>query len=276
MWTRSDRAKRTLSAIACLSALSCLAASGCDTDEPSREVPTSEMRARFVARSKGGEKTRVIAELLFQDGGLFFLDNVNLNGGDALFATEIEPVHLEEDRRRLAERDTGLEGGRFYAARFGGIEKDTAFELAFDRSATGQTSAGVSMASLPSPFELDWVSDPLGRTPAPRPFSRSSATPYFVVWDPFDAPDFEPGDQLSFAVTGKCIETFAGSIDWQGGEEALQLTQVLVDRDPPLDGERCNLRVEFSLRRTGTVAGEYEGGTFFGEQVRVLHLRSKP
>jgi hypothetical protein len=254
----------------------CLSTAACDDDDPSPEIETSAMRARFVARSTGGEKTRVIAELLAEDGNSFFLDHVNLNRGDKLITTSIEPVGLDEQEKRLAERDTGLEGNRFYAARFGGIEKDTAFELVFDRSATGQTSAGVSTTSLPSPFELDWVSDPVTLTPAPRPFSRSSDTPYFVVWNPFGAPDFEPGDQLSFSVTGNCIETFSGTIDWPGGEEALQLTQVLEDRDPPRDGESCKLRVELTLRRTGTVAAEYEGGTFHGEQVRVMHLSSRP
>lgn len=276
MGFRSSRPTRIISTLACFVALSCLAASGCDTDESSPRVETSDMRARFVARSKGGEKTRVIAELLVQDGGPFFLDHVNLNGGDKLIATAIDPIRLDEKEKRLVERDTGLEGGRFYAARFGGIEKDEAFEVLFDRSSTGLTSAGVSTTSLPSPFELDWVSDPVSGSPAPRPFSRSSATPLFVVWDPFDAPDFDPGDQLLFAVTGNCIRTYSGSIDWPGGEDALQLTQVLEDRDPPRDGESCDLRVELTLRRAGTVADEYEGGTFYGEQVRVLHLPSRP
>lgn len=274
MGFRSRRPTRILSALACFVALSCLAASGCDTDESSPRIETGDMRARFVARSKGGDRTRVIAELLTRDE--LFLENVNLNGGDRLIATAIEPVSLEADEKRLGERDTGLEGGRFYAVRFGGIEKDKLFEVVFDRSSTGLTSAGVSTTRLPSPFELAWVSDPVSGSPAPRPFSRSSATPFFVVWDPFDAPDLVPGDQLLFEVTGNCIETFSGSIDWQGGEDALQLTQVLEDRDPPRDGERCKLRVELTLRRAGTVAAEYEGGTFYGEQVRVLHLPSKP
>lgn len=256
--------------------LACLSTAACDDDKPSPEIETSAMRARFVARSTGGEQTRVIAELLTQDGGPFFLDHVNLNGGDKLIATAIEPIRLDEKEKRLVERDEGLENNRFYAAPFDGIEKNTAFELVFDRSATGQTSTGISTTSLPSPFELDWVSDPVAGTPAPRPFSRSSATPYFVVWDPFDAPDFEPGDQLVFSVTGSCIDAFSGMIDWPGGEDALQLTQVLEDRDPPRDGENCRLRVELTLRRTGTVAAEFEGGTFHGEQVRVLHLPSRP
>ncbi len=201
---------------------------------------------------------------------------MNPNGGDKLIATAIEPIGLDEKEKRLVERDAGLEDNRFYAAPIGGIEKDEAFELVFDRSATGQTSAGVSTRSLPSPFELDWVSDPVAGTPAPRPFSRSSATPCFLVWDPFDAPDFEAGDQLAFSVTGSCVATFSGMIDWPGGEDALQLTQVLEDRDPPRDGESCRLRVELTLRRTGAVAAEFEGGTFRGEQVRVLHLPSRP
>lgn len=97
-----------------------------------------------------------------------------------------------------------------------------------------------------------------------------------MIWDPFDAPDFEPGDALDYEVTGSCIETLRGGIDWPGGEDMLQLTDVLEDRDPPDDGKSCTIRVELTLRRTGMVDPLFADGSFVGEQVRVLKLKSTP
>jgi hypothetical protein len=130
--------------------------------------------------------------------------------------------------------------------------------------------------TLPSPFALDWVSDPDTLAPAPKTFSRSAASPVFIVWDPFGAPDFEPGDTLHFAVTGQCIETYSGTIDWQAGEDVLELTGVLEDAAPPRDGRICPTRVEITLRRQGVIDAAYAGGAFVGEQVRTLRLISTP
>jgi hypothetical protein len=174
----------------------------------------------------------------------------------------------------MRDDDDDFETG--YFADFPTREPDSTYEIRFDRTATGRTSAGPSSVTLPVPFEIQWVSDPVAMTSAPKSFSRSSATPYFVVWDPFGAPDFVPGDTLRYEVSGSCIQTLTGMIDWSAGEDSLQLTNVLVDAPPPRDEKVCPLRVELTLSRDGTIDASYLDGTFVGEQVRFLELHSTP
>jgi hypothetical protein len=242
--------------------------------ESSTEVRTAWMTVSFSARSKGTSGTDIRADFSAPSEGLFYA-GVNLNGGDRLIAKRIRPVSLEERTRGMFEHDQFFFCCT-YGVGFPGDDKDTVFEIALDRSATEEVSANDSSVSLPAPFELDWVVDPVAMTEAPEPFSRSSPTPYFVTWDPFDAPDFEPGDALRYEVTGSCIKTLQGVLDWQGGEDVLQLTEVLEDRDPPDDGKSCTIRVELTLSRTGTIDPAFAGGSFVGEQVRVLKLKSTP
>lgn len=235
--------------------------------------PTDHMHAVFRARSTEAGETRVTSELrILSTGPIISYSIVDLDGGDQLIAAGVDPGTLEETERVLTAGAFGPPN-TIYGARFGGGDKDQPFEIVFDRSATGQASAGPTSTTLPSPFELDWVEDPVAMTPAPRPFSRSSATSYYVVWDPFDAPDFEPGDELLFVVTGKCIAPYWGVLDWEGGEDTLELTGVLQGVSNA-NGGRCKVRVEITLRRTGIADVAYEGGSFYGEQVRVLELDS--
>lgn len=249
-----------------------LSGAACDSDEPSDAISTSEMTARFVARANASGVTKVMAELLVP--GDLVLENVDLNGGDRLIATRIDPITLDEGDRVMVENDDHFETS--YRANFPTGEHDTRIEIDFDRSASGQTDASGSSVTLPSPFALQWVSDPVAMTPAPRFFSRSVATPHYVVWDPFGAPDFEDGDELVYEVTGSCIQTLTGSIDWEAGEDALELTGALVDQAPPRDGRSCPIRVEFTLRRFGTVSPVYADGSFSGQQRRILELQTVP
>lgn len=249
-----------------------LSGAACDSDRSSPTIATPEMTARFVARANASGVTKVVAERLVP--GDLVLENVDLNGGDRLIATRIDPVTLDEDDRVMAENDDHFDTS--YRAYFRTGARDTRIEIDFDRSASGQAEASGSSVTLPSPLALRWVSDPAAMTPAPRFFSRVSATPHFVVWDPFAAPDFEQGDELVYEVTGSCIQTLSGAIDWAGGEDALELTGSLEDRSPPNDGQSCPIRVEFTLRRFGTVSPAYADGTFAGEQRRVLELQTLP
>lgn len=245
-----------------------------DGGQSSPGVITARMKASFSARSVGTSGTDIRADFRIP-GSEILADDVNLNGGDRLIAKRIRPLSLEE-RTRVMFEHAGWFGLYAYGVGFPGDDKDTVFEIALDRSATGHLSAHDSSVTLPTPFELDWVDDPVAMTAAPEPFSRSSPTPFFVVWDPFDAPDFEPGDAFGYEVSGSCIETRRGAIDWQGGEDVLELTEILEDRDPPDDGKSCTIRVELTLSRTGTIDPAFAGGSFVGEQVRVLKLRSTP
>ena len=242
-----------------------------EQNDCSSTIETNEMTARFIARADGTGATELFAELLIP--GDLIPENVNVSGGDRLIAKRIDPNTLEEREKLMIEHsdfDTN------YGAGFRIDDKQTGFEIAFDRSASGRVSASDSSVTLPSPFALDWVSDPVAMTPAPQSFSRSSATPYFVVWDPFGAPEFEPSDALNYQVTGKCILTLSGVIDWQGGEDALELTGALEDLAPPRDGRSCPIRVRITLQRDGTVDSAFSDGSFVGEQVRVLKLQSVP
>lgn len=160
--------------------LAILSGAACDSDRHSSTIETNEMTARFIARADGTGATELFAELLIP--GDLIPENVNVSGGDRLIAKRIDPNTLEEREKLMIEHsdfDTN------YGAGFRIDDKQTGFEIAFDRSASGRVSANDSSVTLPSPFALDWVSDPVAMTPAPQSFSRSSATPYFVVWDPF-------------------------------------------------------------------------------------------
>ncbi|MBY0400937.1 hypothetical protein K2X89_11620 [Myxococcota bacterium] len=258
--------------VLCIAAFWFLSGAACDSDKPSDSIATSEMTARFVARANASGVTKVVAELLVP--GDLVPENVNLNGGDRLIAVKTDPGTLDMNRRGLVEREDHLETS--YRNEFGTGEQDTQIEVEFDRSASGQADAPASSVTLPSPFALQWVTDTVAMTAAPRFVSRSSATPYFVVWDPFGAPDFEVGDELVYEVTGDCVKTLTGEIDWAGGEDALELFAALEDRDPPHDGESCPVRVKFELQRQGTIDPAYADGSFVGLQRRVLELQTTP
>lgn len=249
-----------------------LPGAACDSDRDSATIATSEMTARFVARANASGVTKIVAELLVP--GDLVLENVDLNGGDRLIARRIAAGSGDARERVMVEKDDLVDTE--YGANFQTGERDTRIEIDFDRTASGQADAIGSSVTLPSPFALQWVSDPVAMTPAPRFFSRSTATPYYVVWDPFGAPDFEPGDELDYAVTGTCIQTLSGTIDWAGGEDALELTAALEDANPPQDGRSCPIRVEFTLSRSGAISPAFDGGSIVGAQGRVLKLQTVP
>jgi len=255
-----------------LGALICASQIGgyCADNRSSPNLATGVMTPTFTARAVGtsGTDVRAFLEVPAEDFGE---DWVDFEDGDRLVATRIDPETGEETDKVLFEH-----GGNHYGVGFPHEAKDTEIVIAFDRRATGRTSAPDSSVTLPTPFELDWVDDPVAMSDAPEPFSRSSATPYYVVWDPFDAPDFVPGDVLTYQVSGRCVLLEQGTIDWQGGEDALELTNLLDDAGPPNDGTDCPIRVELTLRRAGTVDPAYAGGSFVAEQVRVMNLRSTP
>ncbi len=240
----------------------------------SRLVETADLFVELIATTASTGRTAVDATLRLT--GPNSLNFVDLRAGDALRATLIDPNTLAEDEQTMV-RPFGIGNEAVpYSIAFAKGEKDTGIEVAFDRTGSGRISAINSFVTLPVPFMLDWVDDPGAMTAAPNPFSRSSAAPYYVVWDPFDAPDFDPGDELRYAITGTCIQPLEGTIDWQSGEYALQLTGVLQDPAPPNDGLSCQLRLTFSLRRAGVVDPAFAGGSFIGEQLRFMTLQSTP
>ena len=263
---------RLITAIAACAVL-CGSEYSCD-DGPhsvhSANVATGSISADITARAIGNGRTHI--RVILEEGN--GPNDIDLNGGDRLFAKHIHPTTLKEQTKVLIEQEN--RDSFAYTGTFNTQEKDDAIEVAFDRSATGQSSADGSSLTMPTPFELDWVEDPVSMSAAPKTFSRSSATPYFVVWDPFGAPDFEPGDVLSFEVFGNCVLPYTGVIDWPGGEDALQLTGVLLDQAPPGDGRNCLLHVLITLSRTGVLDPAFWGGSFVGKQIRELHLESTP
>ena len=65
-------------------------------------------------------------------------------------------------------------------------------------------------------------------------------------------------------------------IDWEGGDDVLQLTGAIQDREPPNDGLSCPLTVEIVLRRSFVVDPAFADGVFVGEQIRTMTLQSTP
>jgi hypothetical protein len=144
------------------------------------------------------------------------------------------------------------------------------------REGKGKTAIRRAYVELPPNFELDWVDDPETLTPAPLNFSRSSETSLFVVWDPFDAPDFDPGDDLMFSVTGNCIVSYQGEIIWEIGQDVLELTGGVLRDRPTNTGQSCEVTVRFTLIRYGTLDSRYDGGLFRAQQEREFELQSMP
>lgn len=234
---------------------------------PSTELATSSMAAQITARAIGNGRTHIRVDLTSGE-------DVDLTGGDRFVATHVDAATQTPRSKDLVEQEHF--DAFAYTGAFNAQEKDDVIEIAFDRSATGGTSAPASSVTLPTPFDLDWVEDLGTMSPAPRRFSRSAATPRFVTWEPLGAPAFEPGDLLSYSVVGSCIESSFGTIDWAAGEDSLSLTGVLQDQPPPRDGQSCLLHVVFTLRRTGIVDPAFSGGSFVASQIRDMHLESTP
>lgn len=234
----------------------------------SKVIQTRRMSADFVATARNSRVTQIRATLRSS------FDDVELTGGDTLTAITTDPVTFVETERRLVA-DRGFFGVS-YERDFPGNEKDTLIEITLDRTSTNNVTASDSNVTMPTPFMLHWVASPISLEPVPLDFSRSSLETRFVVWDPFDAPDFEVGDVLDFSITGSCIEPYFGIIDWEDGEDALELTDVLQDRQPPNGGQTCVIDVVMTLSRDGVVDSAFRNGTFVAEQIRVLTLLARP
>lgn len=246
---------------------------GCSSTE-STFIDTAGMYANFEVEAVGDGTTDVRASL--RQNGVHSTTFVDLEGGDLLRAVSVNPSTSVENEKIMAENQ--IFGATWYTANFPIDDKDTEFRIRYERAE--KVSALNSVASIPVPLEpLKWTTDPNAATPpddGPDPFSRSSTTPYYIVWEPFDAPFFELGDELSYQVTGTCIQTYQGNIDWEGGADVLQLTRQLTDADPPNNGT-CDITVTITLARTnGTVDGAFAGGIYIAKQTRTLILTAQP
>ncbi len=244
-----------------------LVGASCSPTE-SEVLQTSGMRANFVATAQGSGGTLVRATLRSSSG------DVELTGGDRLSATTTDPVTFAKNTRGLLSERRLF--GVSYVRVFPGNEKDTMIEISFDRASADNVTAPNSSATMPTPFTLHWVASPITGEPVPLDFSRSSLETRFVIWDPVDMPDFELDDVLRFSITGACIEPYSGIIDWEQGEDALELTNVLRDREAPGDGQTCVIEIEVKLSRNGSVDSAFSTGIFVTEQVRVLTLLARP
>ena len=135
------------------------------TSTDSSFVATRGIVATFAASADGTGMTEVTAKLRVSGSSPF--DFVALVGGDVLTATRIDPATLAEQEQVMIERM--FLGRTTYSAFFLGQAKDTGFEVALDRSRSGHVSGNDSSVTLPTPFVLDWVADPVAMTSAPNP-----------------------------------------------------------------------------------------------------------
>lgn len=200
--------------------------------------------------------------------------DVRLTDGDRLFAKRLESETVEGLSRQM-RKDESVARPR-YLRSFEGNEEGTEYRISFSRKRDGLKKATETYATLPAALALDWVSDPEMLTPAPNPFSRSSSTPYYVVWDPFEAPDLKPGDELQYNVSGSCIRTARGSLDWEAGDDVLELTGSLSSVSSSDGRASCPLLVQLTLSRTGSLDSRYRGGRVIARQVREIELDSVP
>jgi hypothetical protein len=238
---------------------------GC-TSTDSNLVDTSDIYADFQAIAEGDGSTEVIATLRI--GGATSANYVDLEGGDVLRATRIHPTSGGESTETMTEHQ--LAGMTWYTATFPTQDEDTGFEIAFTREEG--ISAPESSTTIPATFSLHCEESEIES--ACDTFSRSSDIPFDVVWEPYE---FTTGDKLSYEITGSCIKTSPGIIDWGPPNyfAALQLTKFLDDSDTPT--ESCLITVTITLSRTGTVDRAFgEGGQFTGMQVRTLTINSTP
>lgn len=231
------------------------------------EHETHRTRASVVATGLPSGETAVQLSLHADDGSVHLSDRESVTAyATAARSSEATGIAMQEAH--------GLAGTQ-YVEILPGNAKDTVIEVELDRSRTEGLIAADSSARLPTPFAIAWVTSRDTRESAPLDFSRRARDARFVTWAPFGAPDFEEEDELRFSVTGDCIQPWRGTIDWRGGEEALELTNVLRDRDPRGSGS-CVVEVELTLFRLGEVDPAFESGRFVAEQVRTLQLLSRP
>ncbi|MBI5510755.1 MAG: hypothetical protein HY903_18500 [Deltaproteobacteria bacterium] len=228
----------------------------------SNVVDTAGMYANFAAVAGGTGTTEVMAELLLGENSLDF---VKLEGGDMLRAYMIHPVTFAETEVMMSEYLFG--GATWYKASFATQETNTGFRINFDRSASGKVSAPASSTTLPVPFVLS-------TSPTTTTFSRSGTTAFNVYWDPYA---FVTGDLLSYEVSGSCIQTSRGGINWQNGIDTLQLAQSFLLAAQGQETNTCNVTVKISLSRNGTVDRAFgKTGVFPGVQERTLSLSCTP
>lgn len=206
---------------------------------------TTGIHADITARGQDGT-TRVTATL--RSGGAASLTFVNLVGDD----------HLEAESggqtRRMTESE--LLDVVSYGVDFDGVLADTAFRVGLVR--TVDDGAPSSTASLPEPFVL-----------AGTVQATSRAATIELAFEPVT-----PGDPIFWELEGPCIARASGSLD--ADTDALQLPAGMVVANVGQEAETCELELELTRRRTGTLDPGYDGGTIYGEQREVVRFDSTP
>lgn len=225
-------------------------------------------RASLVASGRASGETVVRAALRSDAGDVRLEESESLRAMSTPLGESVTTAQVLAEERRPS--------GTTYQSTLSGNATGTLVEVVLDRSATKGVVARDSIVALPTTFELLWVTSPVTREPAALDFSRSSEEGRYVLWEPYGSPHFEEGDELGYAVTGDCIRSLRGEVDWQNGEDSLQLTGTLRDRNPTGKGTACVIEVELSLRRRGHVDPLFGDGSFLAEQVRKLQILARP
>jgi len=234
---------------------------GCSSTD-SNVVDTAGVFAELEVNASGDGQSEVVATLHVGSAGS--TNFLKLAGGDALRAFMIHATTGGETQATMDEHAFG--GATWYNTTFSTQEADTGFRVEFDRGGTGKKSALSSTATLPTPFVLSSKS---GATT----FSRTDTTEFLAIWDPFD---FTSGDILTYNITGACIESSRGGIDW-ATDDSLQLAKGFLISQTGRDQDSCSINVELTLAREGTVDSAYgEGGTYTAKQTRTLSLTADP
>lgn len=238
-------------------------AAACSTSD-SDVIDTNGIYATFEALAQGDGKTVVSATLEIGRNSLNFL---KLEGGDALRAVMINPTTLAENPLGM-EQQSGL-GMTWYETEFQTQSLNTGFRVEFTRGSSSKVNAISSNVTMPSPIDL--LTSNGGTT-----FSRASTTPFYVQWDPYT---FLTGDQLTYSITGSCIQTAQGTIAWpesQGGVDTLELTNNFLTALAGHETETCMTTLTLALTRLGSVDPAFEGGVFTATQERTLSLTCQP
>lgn len=239
-----------------------------DESRPSADVDTSNVSATYRVVADGAGAAVLTARVSAAGTPL------ELNDGDKFKAKIVDPATGRGERRQLARARGTLFSSPVYDTAFYVDADDSRIDVAFIRP-NGRRDALRSAATLPTPFTLRWVEDPATEAPAAVPYSRGGGAPAFVIWDPFDAPAFDPGDTLAYRVSGTCVVTTSGAIDWPAGEDALDMADVIVERSSA-SGDDCDVTVTLELTREGQVDPVLRGGSFEASQTRSLTVLTTP
>jgi hypothetical protein len=219
--------------------------SACVTETvDSKNIKTAGMTALIQVNAPNDSASTVTAT--FKVGGASSNTYVNFSGGDTVFAEGADK------RVQMDAQDTGK-----YTIDFNTAAKDTRFVVDLQRD--NDDDAPGSNGTLPEPFSFQ----------VPN-MATSRATDITITWGPSGS-----NDNVTIELSGSCI--FSRSIDVPGDTGSHVISGGTLASIDPMKPETCDITVEMTRSRTGTVDPIFDNeSTFKLTQTRTAKFTSSP